>query len=282
MGIKFTKMHGLGNGYIFLDCFRQDPPSDPAALSIRVSDPYFGVGSDGLVLMLPTQNADCRMRIFNADGSEAQMCGNATRCIGRYLYEQGYIQGKSATLETASGIKVIEITADENGAFLGATVDMGEPGLAPDSLPVTASATPVIGLTMPEAEGLSFTCVSMGNPHAVAFLDCDPKDYPVTSVGPRVEHSPLFPQRVNVEFAQVVSRDKILMRVWERGSGETMACGTGACAVYVAARLNGLVNSEADVVLPGGVLHIRWDEGNNRVYMTGPASIPFTGEWLEG
>ncbi len=157
MGIKFTKMHGLGNGYIFLDCFRQDPPSDPAALSIRVSDPYFGVGSDGLVLMLPTQNADCRMRIFNADGSEAQMCGNATRCIGRYLYEQGYIQGKSATLETASGIKVIEITADENGAFLGATVDMGEPGLAPDSLPVTASATPVIGLTMPEAEWPSST-----------------------------------------------------------------------------------------------------------------------------
>lgn len=262
--IRFTKMHGAGNDYIYINTIRY-PIADPEALAIEWSKPHTGIGSDGLVLIGCSDKADFSMRIFNADGSEARMCGNASRCIGKYLYEYGLTRETTVTLETLSGIKTLYLHPDEKGTVNAVTVEMGEPV---DIHPVDLG------------EGYSFRqgiAVNMGNPHLVIFTD-DVEKMDLTAVGPALEHHPLFPDRVNVEFAQIRPDGSIRMRVWERGSGITMACGTGACATAVAAAAGGHCGRESDVVMDGGTLHIEWRESDNRVYMTGPAVIVFNGE----
>ena len=262
--IRFTKMHGAGNDYIYINTIRY-PIADPEALAIEWSKPHTGIGSDGLVLIGCSDKADFSMRIFNADGSEARMCGNASRCIGKYLYEYGLTRKTTVTLETLSGIKTLYLHPDEKGTVSAVTVEMGEPC---DIHPVDLG------------EGYAFRqgiAVNMGNPHLVIFTD-DVEKMDLTAVGPALEHHPLFPDRVNVEFAQVRPDGSIRMRVWERGSGITMACGTGACATAVAAAAGGHCGRESDVVMDGGTLHIEWRESDNRVYMTGPAVIVFNGE----
>lgn len=262
--IRFTKMHGAGNDYIYINTIRY-PIADPETLAIEWSKPHTGIGSDGLVLIGCSDKADFSMRIFNADGSEARMCGNASRCIGKYLYEYGLTRETTVTLETLSGIKTLYLHPDEKGTVSAVTVEMGEPV---DIYPVDLG------------EGYAFRqgiAVNMGNPHLVIFTD-DVEKMDLTVVGPALEHHPLFPDRVNVEFAQIRPDGSIRMRVWERGSGITMACGTGACATAVAAAAGGHCGRESDVVMDGGKLHIEWRESDNRVYMTGPAVIVFNGE----
>ena len=275
--LTFSKMHGIGNDYIYINCF-QETVTDPEKLSIFMSNVRFGVGSDGLVLILPSEVADFRMRIFNADGSEAMMCGNATRCVGKYVYEHGMTDKTEVSLETNSGIKYLTLYVNEATNKVDAVkVDMGKAILKPAEIPVADDgdrfiAKPVV------VDGVSYdmTCVSMGNPHAVVFLpEIDSLD--LEKIGPSFEHHPLFPNRVNTEFIRVIDDHTLQMRVWERGSGETFACGTGACATMVAANLNGLVDDEADLVLLGGTLHIKWDKNENKVYMTGPAKFVFDG-----
>lgn len=262
--IRFTKMHGAGNDYIYINTIRY-PIADPEALAIEWSKPHTGIGSDGLVLIGCSDKADFSMRIFNADGSEARMCGNASRCIGKYLYEYGLTRETTVTLETLSGIKTLYLHLDEKGTVSAVTVEMGEPV---DIHPVD------LGEDYAFRQGIA---VNMGNPHLVIFTD-DVEKMDLTAVGPALEHHPLFPDRVNVEFAQIRPDGSIRMRVWERGSGITMACGTGACATAVAAAASGHCGRESDVVMDGGTLHIEWRESDNRVYMTGPAVIVFNGE----
>lgn len=262
--IQFTKMHGAGNDYIYINTIRY-PIADPEALAIEWSKPHTGIGSDGLVLIGCSDKADFSMRIFNADGSEARMCGNASRCIGKYLYEYGLTRETTVTLETLSGIKTLYLHPDEKGTVSAVTVEMGEPV---DIHPVDLGEGYAFG------QGIA---VNMGNPHLVIFTD-DVEKMDLTAVGPALEHHPLFPDRVNVEFAQIRPDGSIRMRVWERGSGITMACGTGACATAVAAAAGGHCGRESDVVMDGGTLHIEWRESDNRVYMTGPAVIVFNGE----
>ena len=262
--IRFTKMHGAGNDYIYINTIRY-PIADPEALAIEWSKPHTGIGSDGLVLIGCSDKADFSMRIFNADGSEARMCGNASRCIGKYLYEYGLTRETTVTLETLSGIKTLYLHPDEKGTVSAVTVEMGEPV---DIHPVD------LGESYAFRQGIA---VNMGNPHLVIFTD-DVEKMDLTVVGPALEHHPLFPDRVNVEFAQIRPDGSIRMRVWERGSGITMACGTGACATAVAAAAGGHCGRESDVVMDGGTLHIEWRESDNRVYMTGPAVIVFNGE----
>lgn len=261
--IQFTKMHGIGNDYVYVDCTKH-PVSDPQGLSREVSPRHTGIGSDGLILILPSEKADFKMRIFNADGSEAMMCGNGSRCVGKYVYDHGLTDRTSLTLETLSGVKYLTLHLDEaTGQVESVTVDMGEPGLEqPASLP----------------EGL--TAVSMGNPHAVKFLESKPDDTRVLGEGPALECHPCFPDRANIEFAHIVSPTEIEMRVWERGSGETMACGTGACATVVAAAHRGLTGREnVTIHLRGGDLNISWNAQTNHVLMTGPATEVFSGEY---
>lgn len=285
-GLRFTKMQGIGNDYVYINGFTEWV-DNPVELAKRISDRHFGVGSDGLVLMLPSCVADLRMRIFNADGSEAEMCGNATRCVGKYAHDHGLVDGDVVRLETASGIKVIHLRF-EDGHVYGATVDMGEPVLAPALIPVvcphalTENGDPQRFIAQPVDVGgrrYALTAVSMGNPHAVVFMQgIDTLDLPRT--GPLFEHHPLFPKRTNTEFVEVLSPDSIKMRVWERGSGETLACGTGACAAAVASVLNGHTGRSVDVKLRGGVLHIDWNENDNHVYMTGGAVSVFEGVYF--
>ncbi len=276
--MKFTKMHGLGNDYVYVDTFEQPVP-DPAAMAIAVSRPHFGVGADGLVLIGPSTEADYAMRMFNADGSEGEMCGNAVRCIGKYVHDRGLTAKTRVTLATRGGIKTLELRL-QGGSVEQVTVDLGEPALSPASLPVTLAGAQVLNHPLSiDGQTHHITCVSMGNPHAVIFVD-DPRAVDVHGIGRQIEHHPLFPKRTNVEFVRVWRRDLLEMRVWERGSGETLACGTGAAASLVAAVLNGLADRSAVVKLTGGELHVHWDARDNHVYQTGPATFVFDGVWL--
>ncbi|HHW06650.1 MAG TPA: diaminopimelate epimerase [Clostridia bacterium] len=278
--LEFTKMHGLGNDYVYIDCTGACPPGlmeNLPELARRVSDRHFGVGSDGLVLILPSETADFRMRMFNADGSEAEMCGNAIRCVGKYVYDRGLTAKTRLTVETLAGIKELDLLTVGNRVEL-VQVDMGEPVLDPKRIPVLAGGQAAINLPVQvEGETYRVTCVSMGNPHAVIFVE-EVDRFPVAQVGPRLENHPLFPNRINVEFVQVIDEGTLKMRVWERGAGETMACGTGACAVLVASVLNGVSQRQTRLQLLGGDLLVEWREDNNRVYMTGPAVKVFDGE----
>ncbi len=279
MGLRFTKMQGIGNDYIYFNGF-EVAVDDPEGLAKRISDRHFGVGGDGIVLILPSEVADFRMRMFNADGSEGKMCGNATRCIGKYVYERGLTDKTDFTLETLSGIKRLSLSVD-NGKVVSVTVDMGKAMLKAADIPVVAKTDTVVGQAMSVAGGESvITCVSMGNPHCVVFADgVDEMD--LETIGPRFENDPIFPERVNTEFVECIDRKTLKMRVWERGSGETWACGTGACAVCVAAVENGFAprNEDVTVLLRGGELVIRYCD-DSTVLMSGPAEFVFDGELL--
>ena len=274
--MKFTKMHGLGNDYIYVNCFYENI-NNPSALAKCLSDRHFGIGSDGLVLILPSAKADFRMRMFNLDGSEAEMCGNAIRCVGKYVYDNGFTNKTTVEVETLAGIKVLGLTV-KNGKVAQVRVDMGEPILDTQKIPVNSELDRFIAQPV-EIEGKIYpiTCVSMGNPHAVTYVE-DVSKFPLEQIGPRMETHSLYPKKVNAEFVQVIDRSTLKMRVWERGAGETLACGTGACAVLVSSVLNGLCKRKAAVQLLGGDLTIEWNEKNNHVYMTGPAVKVFDGE----
>lgn len=280
--LHFVKMHGIGNDYIYVDEFNQGATENISALARQLSDRHTGVGGDGLILIQPSDSADCRMRMFNADGSEGRMCGNAIRCIARYMLERhaDRVTGDTVRIETLSGVKVVSATRDERGGIALLRADMDEPGLTAQSIPVL-SDTPQ-NVTVPFESGTAQgVCVSMGSPHVVLFVDCDPMELALDRIGAPIEHAPLFPERVNVEFARPLPDGSLQMRVWERGSGETMACGTGACAVAVAAMLTGRADGrEVTVHLRGGDLRIEWDAHTGHVYMTGPAAIVFEGDWL--
>lgn len=270
--VRFTKMHGAGNDYIYLNGF-EPVVEDLPALARAVSDRHFGVGSDGLVVIMPSEVADFRMRMYNSDGSEAEMCGNASRCIGKYVYERGLTTKTSVTLETLAGIKILNLHV-RDGRVEKVTVDMGVPELRPEHVPAR-SVDPKKKVNEPEEVGgriYNITAVSMGNPHAVIFVD-KITDSLVLGEGPALECAPIFPRKANIEFAKVLDRNNIEMRVWERGTGETLACGTGACATAVAAVLNGLTDRSVDIHLTGGTLSIVWDETTGHVMMTGPAAF---------
>ncbi|MFK7695282.1 diaminopimelate epimerase [Paenibacillus sp. HJGM_3] len=276
--MKFTKMHGLGNDFIVIAGLKRLPEQAPA-LAIAWCDRHFGIGADGVVYILPSEQADFRMRIINADGSEAEQCGNAIRCVARYVYDRGLTSKEELTVETlGAGVQSVRLTV-ANGRASTVTVDMGEPVLQGRAIPTTLDLDRVVGQTLLAQDGtpFQFTAVSMGNPHCVILVD-DAPSFDLHRYGPPLEVHELFPNRVNVEFATVRSRDHVDMRVWERGSGPTLACGTGACATVVATALNGLTDRQATVSLAGGDLRIDWSEANNRIYMTGPAEIVFDGE----
>lgn len=274
--MKFTKMHGLGNDYIYVNCLDYTL-EDPSKIARFVSDRHFGVGSDGLVLILPSDKADFRMRMFNSDGSEAEMCGNAIRCVGKYVYDNGLTDKTSIAIDTLAGVKILEMTV-KNGEIELVKVDMGKPVLKPQDIPINSDKDLFISEAV-SIDGQTFkvTGVSMGNPHAVAYID-DVDSFPLSAIGPKMENHELFPRRINAEFVQVLDRYTLKMRVWERGAGETLACGTGACAVLVSSVLNGLSERRATVRLLGGDLLIEWNENDNHVYMTGPAVKVFDGE----
>ena len=272
-------MQGAGNDYIYINGFEAIPPH-LSSLAVKMSDRHFGVGSDGLVMIVPSKTCDFGMRMFNADGTEAEMCGNAARCVGKYLYDHGMTDKTELTLETLAGVKRIYLTV-AHGRVTSVKVDMGEPRLLPGDLPVLLPGDRVVAQPI-EVCGhrFSMTCVSMGNPHAVIFLD-DLQAYDLHAIGHAIEHHELFPRRTNVEFVKVLAPDVLQMRVWERGAGETLACGTGACASLVAAVLNDRSRRAATLRLVGGDLQIEWDETSNHVFMTGDAVTVFEGTWLE-
>ena len=274
--MKFTKMHGAGNDYIYMNGFVQEI-EDPSALAIRLSNRNFGIGSDGLVLILPSENSDFRMQMFNSDGSEAEMCGNASRCVGKYVYDNGLTTKKEIALETKAGVKYITLLEGDEKARK-VTVDMGEPILDPVQIPVKVDKEPVLNFPLDiDGKMWEISCVSMGNPHAVVFTT-GIKELDLPVIGPKFEKHPIFPRKTNTEFIEVVDRKTLNMRVWERGAGETLACGTGACAAAVAAILNGYCDRKITIHLIGGDLEIEWDEQNNHVYMTGEAVTVFEGE----
>ncbi len=283
--MRFTKMHGAGNDYVYIDCFAHPVPDDPAALARQMADRHFGVGGDGLILICPSEVADARMRMFNADGSEAEMCGNGIRCVAKYVYDHGLQRRPALRIETGAGVLALELELDGE-RVRRVRVDMGEPILAPAQVPTTLPGNPAVeGGAVVDAElpvggqTLHVTCVSMGNPHCVTFVD-EPSDDWVLGVGPRVEVDPHFPNRVNAEFVEVLSENEVRMRVWERGSGETLACGTGACAVCVAGVLGGRTGRKLLAHLRGGDLELDWAD-DNHVYMTGEAVEVFSGDWPE-
>lgn len=276
--LRFTKMHGLGNDYVYVDCFSQPKP-DGAALARTVSPRRTGVGSDGVILILPSVTADCRMEMYNADGSRGEMCGNGIRCVGKYVYERGLSKNNPLRVETDAGVKTLFLSVN-NDTVETVTVDMGEPIFDARAIPVALDHSPVVRHSLSlRRYDVEFTAVSMGNPHCVLFVP-DVAQAPVQELGPLLEHHPLFPSRVNVEFVEVVEPTTLRMRVWERGSGETDACGTGACAAVVAASLLGHARRRAEVHLRGGVLKVEWGERDNHVYMTGPAVEVFQGELI--
>ncbi|MFZ4455131.1 MAG: diaminopimelate epimerase [Bacteroidales bacterium] len=274
--MRFLKMHGAGNDYVYVNGF-EETVSDPAELAIRVSDRNFGIGSDGLVIIRPSETCDFRMSMYNADGSEAEMCGNASRCVGKYVYDMGMTTKTDLTLETKAGVKLLKLFVTD-GTVSTVCVDMEEPILTPALIPVNAEGDKAIRVPIVVNDIVYHaTCVSMGNPHAVIFVE-DVDLFDVHGIGRQIEVHPLFPKRTNVEFVQIVSPTTLKMRVWERGSGETLACGTGACASLVASVLNGLSERTATLKLRGGDLNIEWRESNNRIYMTGGATKVFAGE----
>lgn len=275
--MRFTKMHGIGNDYIYFNCLDNDI-KNPNDLSVALSDRHFGVGGDGIVMIMRSDVADFRMRMFNADGSEGKMCGNATRCIGKYVYEKGLTDRTSFTLETLGGIKKLELNVD-NGVVVSVKVNMGTAVLSPDKIPVLHDGDSVIGKEVVVGGNQHvITCVSMGNPHCVIFTE-NIDELDLEKIGPLYENDPIFPERVNTEFVEIIDNKTLKMRVWERGSGETWACGTGASAVCVAAVLNGICeyNTDVTVMLRGGNLVINYNN-DGTVYMSGPASFVFEGE----
>ena len=277
MKLRFTKMHGCGNDYVYVNCFEEEV-KDPVSLSIAISDRHFGVGGDGLVLICPSDRADAKMRMFNADGSEGKMCGNAIRCVGKYLYDHGIVRKTTVTIETLSGIKTLELFL-KDGKVDSAQVNMGPAILIPSEIPVNLPGERAVAVPVKIAgEEHTITCVSMGNPHCIIFGG-DPYELDLPKIGPLFENDPLFPERVNTEFIEVLDDHTLNMRVWERGSGETWACGTGACAAAVAAVLNGFCKKGKDISvrLRGGELTIRYTD--EAVFMTGKATEVFHGEW---
>ena len=279
--MRFVKMHGLGNDYVYVDCFRQAPPADPAALARAVAHRRFGVGSDGLILVLPSETADARMRIFNADGSEGRMCGNGIRCVGKLLWDSGLCRRERMTIETRAGVRALEMRI-EDGKAVGARVEMGVPALAGEILParptgMEETAPTVLRLAAGGGEW-DFVCLIIGNAHAASFAGI-PEDAVFRAAGPLLERADGFPEGVNVEWNEILSRRGLRMRVWERGSGETMACGTGATASAVAAILLGLCDSPVRVEMGPGALTIEWAGPGEPAYMTGPAEMVFTGVW---
>jgi diaminopimelate epimerase len=276
--LKFTKMHGAGNDYIYMDGISQQI-DNPSELAVKLSNRNFGIGSDGLVLILPSEICDFRMQMFNSDGSEAEMCGNASRCVGKYVYDKGLTAKDEITLETAAGIKYITLLESDSKSRK-VTVDMGEPILNPELIPVRAIGEPVLNLPL-DVDGKiwKITCVSMGNPHAVIFTT-NIKDFDLPVIGPKFEKHPVFPRKTNTEFIEVIDRQTLNMRVWERGAGETLACGTGACAAAVAAILNDYCDRKIKIHLLGGDLEIEWRKENNHIYMTGEAVTVFEGQLL--
>ncbi|MCD8215719.1 MAG: diaminopimelate epimerase [Clostridiales bacterium] len=281
--MKFTKMHGCGNDYVYVNCFEEEV-KNISETAVKISDRHFGVGSDGLVLICPSESCDVKMRMFNSDGSEAEMCGNAIRCVGKYVYDRGIINKTLITVETLGGVKVLDMKLDGSGKVSIVKVDMGEPILKPELVPVKGKgAEPIKDLKIKvEDREFTFTCVSMGNPHAVTVID-DVEGFDVAKYGSKVEVNENFPRKTNTEFMEVVDESHLKMRVWERGAGETWACGTGTCATVVSAILNGICKKDTDVSvkLLGGTLVINWSSEDNRVYMTGPAAFVFDGVWNE-
>ena len=273
-------MQGLGNDYVYVNCFREKI-ADPSRLAVKISDRHFGVGSDGLILINPSDKADFEMEMYNADGSRGEMCGNGIRCVAKYVYDYGLTDQTSISVETLGGIKYLDLTVKDGKAVL-VKVDMGKPELSPEKIPVVSAGEEVVDEPIDvDGQNYRMTCVSMGNPHAVVYVDCDVRDLPLEEIGPKFENHERFPNRVNTEFVRVLDRRTVEMRVWERGSGETLACGTGACAVAVSCVLNGLTEDEVTVKLLGGDLQIKWDREKDTVFMTGPAEVVFDGEWPE-
>lgn len=272
--MKFTKMHGAGNDYIYIDA-QKEKIQNPSLLAKKLSDRHFGIGSDGLVLIHPSDKADFRMQMFNSDGSEAEMCGNAIRCVAKYVYDKKMISKKTISIETLSGIKYIDLVFDETGRVTGATVDMGAPIFDPKLIPVDMEGDKIINQPL-EVDGKIYyvTCVSMGNPHCAVFLD-EIQSLDLNAIGPKFENHKVFPKRVNTEFIKVIDKNNIELRVYERGAGETLACGTGACAAAVSSYINGYTNNEVNVSLRGGLLKIKYDK---TVIMTGNAVTVFEGE----
>ena len=278
MRIKFTKMHGCGNDYVYINGFTEKVPQEQKPDFVRrISDRHFGIGSDGAIFINPAKEADFEMEMYNADGSRSEMCGNGMRCVGKYVYDYGLTDKTEFSVVSAGKIKYLSLTV-EDGKAVRIRVNMGEPILTPGEIPVVADSNPVINepITVLDTE-YKMTCVSMGNPHAVVFVD-DTASFPVNEIGPYFENHEKFPNRTNTEFVQVVDRNHINMRVYERGTGETLACGTGCCASVVACILNGLTDENVYVHVLGGVVQVEWNREENIVYMTGPAVTVFDGE----
>lgn len=274
--MKFTKMQGLGNDYVYVNCFKETI-ENPPEMAKKVSNRNFGIGSDGLIMINPSDVADFEMEMYNADGSRSEMCGNGIRCVGKYVYDYGLTEKEHISVETLAGIKYLDLTV-EDGKVKLVKVDMGSPELVPENIPIVADGDRVIDEPI-NVNGTEYrmTGVSMGNPHAVVYVE-DVKGLDIETIGPAFENHERFPNRVNTEFVKVLDRNTVEMRVWERGSGETMACGTGACAVAVACILNGFTEDKVTVKLLGGDLQIEWDKEADKVYMTGPAEVSFDGE----
>jgi diaminopimelate epimerase len=279
--LQFTKMHGAGNDYVYVCGFDQKLPADLNSLAIQVSDRRFGIGGDGLIAILPSDKADARMRMFNADGSESEMCGNGIRCVAKYVYDHGICQKPALKIETGAGVLPLDLMI-ENNLVSQVTVDMGEPRLQASQIPTTLVSQPdaqVINQPIEfRGQTLFATCVSMGNPHCVIFVS-EATDELVLGIGPLIERDDRFPKRTNVEFVEILARGEVRQRTWERGSGETWACGTGASAVCVAGVLTGKTERNVLINLLGGQLRLRWDEKSNHVFMTGPATEVFSGQW---
>jgi diaminopimelate epimerase len=269
-------MHGIGNDYVYVNCFKETV-ENPSEISKKVSDRHFGIGSDGLILIKPSKVADFTMEMYNSDGSQSAMCGNGIRCVAKYVYDYKLTDKTSISIETLAGIKYLDITV-ENGKVKLIKVNMGKPELTPSNIPVVAIGDKVVNEPI-EVEGVTYnmTCVSMGNPHAVIYME-DVKNLKIEEIGPKFEKHERFPKRTNTEFVRIMDNKNIEMRVWERGAGETLACGTGACATAVASILNGFTEDEVTIHLLGGDLNIKWDKESGNVFMTGPAAVAFDGE----
>lgn len=274
--MKFTKMQGCGNDYVYIDATKEIP-EDASQLAIRVSDRHYGIGSDGLIMICSSEIADFRMVMFNADGSESEMCGNGIRCFGKFVYDHGLTEQKELAVETLAGIKYLKLI-EEDGKITGVTVDMGKPVTKAEEIPVVADADPVLHYPITvQGKEYRISCASMGNPHATVYVE-NTVSLDLEAIGPHFENHEVFPRRVNTEFVQLISRKHIRMRVWERGSGETWACGTGACACAYVSMLNGYVDDEVEVEMRGGSVVIRYDKADGHIYMTGPAVTTFEGE----
>ncbi|MFM2095215.1 MAG: Diaminopimelate epimerase [Planctomycetota bacterium] len=278
--MRFTKMHGAGNDYVYINCFDQAAPADPAELARRMAHRHFGIGGDGIILIRPSERADARMQMFNADGSEAEMCGNGIRCVAKFVYDHGIAKKSPLKIETGAGVLTLEVETDGR-VVQRVRVDMGEPILEPARIPAKFAQNPVVNAALEVAgRSVPVTCVSMGNPHCIVYVEKATDEW-VLRIGPQIENHPAFPARVNVEFIEVLSPKEVRQRTWERGSGETWACGTGASAVCVAGVLTGRTERRIINHLLGGDLELEWNAADNRVYMTGPATEVFSGVWDE-